>query len=93
MITLRRAIALLSATLAVACATGSATQVRLTDNKDLVKDCKLLGTVGDAWRDAEKKNRAADLAKAAGVPADTVIVLDIEHGEDEAYSCAPKASR
>ena len=94
MIRSRTAIALLSTTLAVACASGNAQKVRLTDKKDQVKDCKLIGNVGDSWRDVEKKNRANALAEAAGVPSDTVFVLDVDGGADEVYSCpaspAPK---
>ena len=91
MIRVRTALALLSTALAVGCATGSATKVRLTENKDQVKDCKLLGNVGDSWRDAEKKTRANALAEAAGVPPDTVFVLDIQGGPDEVYACPPSS--
>ena len=87
MIRFRTAIALSSIALAVACASGNAAKIRLTADKDQVKDCKLLGTVGDSWRDVEKKNRANDLAAAAGVPADTVFVLDVDKGEDQVYAC------
>ena len=87
MIRFRTTIALLSMALGVGCVSSSAQKVTLTADKDKVKDCKLLGTVGDSWRDAEKKTRANDLAKAAGVPADTVVVLNIEHGEDQVYAC------
>ena len=91
MIRFRTAIAMLSTTLAVGCASGSAQKVRLTTNKDQVKDCKLLGNVGDSWRDVEKKNRANDIAEKAGVPSDTVFVLDVDGGPDEVYSCKPSS--
>ena len=89
MIRFRTAIALLSVILTVACASGNAAKVRLTTSKDQVKDCKLLGNVGDSWRDVEKKNRANAIAEAAGVPSDTVFVLDVDGGPDEVYSCKP----
>jgi hypothetical protein len=87
MIRSRTAIALLSTALSAGCVSASAQKVRLTANKDQVKDCKLLGTVGDSWRDAEKKTRANDIATAAGVSPDTIFVLDVEHGEDQVYTC------
>ena len=91
MIRFRTAIALLSTALAVGCASGNAGKVRLTDKKDQVKDCKLIGNTGDSWRDAEKKTRANAIAEKEGVPSDTVVVLDIEGGADEVYACPPSS--
>lgn len=70
------------------CVSSGATGVTIAESKERVKGCQLLGTIGGgAWRDAEKKNMGADLAKQHNVPADRVVVLNIEGADDEAYYC------
>src|SRR5215510_961933 len=70
------------------CASSGATGVTIAANKEGVKGCQLVGTIGGgAWREEEKKNIGADLAKQHNVPADQVVVLNIEGADDEAYYC------